>query len=129
MGVKFLEIFNTKKLEIKTIGGVNVLLFLGRIFGHLATNKILVWLIQNIFMKKGHQSRKTCRKKNSEIIRFRQIGFNLLPKHSKILEKKLISSLTCCQIWLLIPHLDDANVNKSQNWKKKKKPKMQDDWL
>jgi hypothetical protein len=42
LGVKFLEIFNTKKLEIKTIGGVNVLLFLGRIFGHLATNKILV---------------------------------------------------------------------------------------
>jgi hypothetical protein len=36
-GVKFLEFFNLKKWKKKTIGGVNVFLFLERIFAHLAT--------------------------------------------------------------------------------------------
>jgi hypothetical protein len=56
-GVKFLKIFNTKKWKKKkTIGGVNVFLFLGRNFAHLATKKIHVRLIQKDFYeKKGTQ--------------------------------------------------------------------------
>jgi hypothetical protein len=45
-------------MEKKTIGGVNVLLFLGRIFAHLATNKIsCVTHTKDFYEKRAPKSR------------------------------------------------------------------------